>query len=224
MKQRTLYSLLIPVVIVLAIGAYWILTNQEDSSAQEEEFDASRIDFLSQNDYLSGFDRYEGYGFSIDYPSDMSIELFGIGAGEANESMGRVEGTLISQSVELISVSWVKQQSLPSSYENTLEGVFDYAFTVLEEEFQTSDREEIQTGSMDGHDMMYQTCITYSDPNRARARGYPLLSIMGAWYCEEAGQYLVLMVCHMPRVSQPNVLSEELESMWQEYLDSLVCH
>ena len=215
MKQRTFVFILIPVVIVLSIGALWILKNQADSSEPAP---------ANQNDIPIGFNRFEGYSFSIDYPSDMIIELFGMGTGEANESMGRVEGTQIGQSVELIAVSWVTQQSLPSRYENTLEGVFDYVFTVTEEEFQTSDREEIQTGSKDGHDMIYQTFIIYSDPNRARARGYPLLSIHGAWYCEEAEKYLVLGVYHMPAISQPNVLSEEVESIWQGYLDSLVCH
>ncbi len=224
MKQRTLYSILIPVALVLAIGAYWILTNQADSSAQEKEFDASRIDFLPQNDSLSGFDRYEGYGFSIDYPSDMSIEVLGVGAGSANESMGQVEGMLIGKSVELIAIWWVTQQSLPSHVENTPEAVLDYHFILFEESFLTSDQGEIQTGSKDGHDMVYQTFITYSDTTRSRKRGYPLRSIYGAWYCEEAGKYLLLYVAHMPEVSQPNVLSEELESMWQGYLDSFVCH
>lgn len=213
MKQRTFVFILIPVVIVLSIGALWILKKQADSS-----------ETANQNDPPTGFNSFEDYGFSIDYPSDMSIEVRGIGTGEANESIRSVEGTLIGQGIELVGVTWVKQESLPSNYENTLEGVLEFTSTLLEEEFQTSDRGETQTGSKDGHDMISQTFITYTDPNRARARGWPLASIVGVWYCEEAGQYLALAVYHLPSLSQPNVLSEEVESMWQEYLDSLVCH
>ena len=216
MNQRTFVFILIPVVLVLSIGALWILKNQADSSEPAP---------VNGNDSpIEGMDRFEGYGFSIDYPSDMSIEVLGVRTGEANESMGSVEGTLIGQGVEIFVVTWVKQESLPSSYENTLEGVLDFTFAGIEEEFQTSDRGEIQTGSKDGHDMIYQTFISYADPTRSRVRGYPLSSIWGAWYCEEAGQYLLLCTAHMPSIYQPNVLSEEVESMWQEYLDSLICH
>ena len=81
MKQRTFVFILIPVVIVLSIGALWILKNQADSSEPAP---------ANQNDIPIGFNRFEGYSFSIDYPSDMIIELFGMGTGEANESMGRV--------------------------------------------------------------------------------------------------------------------------------------
>ena len=211
MKQRTFVFILIPVVLVLSIGALWILKNQADSPEPAP--------VNGDDSPIEGIDRFEGYGFSIDYPSDMSIEVI-----SANESMGQVEGMLIGKSVELIAISWVTQQSLPSHVEKTPEAVLDYHFILFEESFLTSDQGEIQTGSKDGHDMVYQTFITYSDTTRSRKRGYPLLSTFGVWYCEETGKYLWLYVAHMPEVSQPNVLSEELESMWQGYLDSLVCH
>jgi hypothetical protein len=173
--------------------------------------------WMNRNNPPLGFNRYEGYGFSIDYRNYMSFEITGVGAGSATESIGSVEGALERESVEQFGVIWVTQQSLPSHLENTPEGALDYVFDMVGTSgTQISDRGEMQTGSKDGHDMAYQTFDVDSGP--------PVRGIVGAWYCDEVGKYLMLYVIHVPDVAQPLVLSQDVEGIWLGYLDSLVCH
>jgi hypothetical protein len=199
--------------------------------------------WMNRNNPPLGFNRYEGYGFSIDYRNYMSFEITGVGAGSATESIGSVEGALERESVEQFGVIWVTQQSLPSHLENTPEGALDYVFDMVGTSgTQISDRGEMQTGSKDGHDMAYQTFDVDSGPPVRGMQtgskdghdmayqtfdvdsGPPVRGIVGAWYCDEVGKYLMLYVIHVPDVAQPLVLSQDVEGIWLGYLDSLVCH
>ncbi len=163
-----------------------------------------------------GYNKYEGYGFSIDYRGDMRFEVTGLGEGTATESMGAVEGALEGESIEQFGVIWVSQQSLPPHLEDTSEEALGYVFALIEMSgTQISERGEMKTKLKDGHDMAYQTFNVDS--------GSTIRGIVGAWYCDEAGKYLMLYVIHLPDVAQPHVLSQEVEGKWLGYLDSLVC-
>jgi hypothetical protein len=173
--------------------------------------------WINRNNPPLGFNRFEGYGFSIDYRRDMYFEVTGLGEGSATESIGTVQGVLEYESLEQFGVMWVSQQNLPSHLEDTPEGALEYVHDLIEMSgTQISERGEMQTGSKDGHDMTYQTFEV--------DLGSPVRGIVGAWYCDEVGKYLMLFLIHMPDVAQPQVLSQEVESKWMGYLDSLICH
>ncbi len=164
-----------------------------------------------------GYERYLGYDFTIDYRSDMYLEEIGLGGGSATESLGYVEGKLERESLEQFGVIWVNERNFPAAIEATPEGALEYVSAVLEMTgTEIVGRGEQLTGIKDGHRMVYQTFDIVESGNTVRA-------IVGAWYCDEAGKFLMLFTIHVPDLSQPEVISLELEPMWREYLDKLVC-
>ncbi len=112
--------------------------------------------WINRNNPPLGFNKFEGYGFSIYYRKDMSFEVIGLGEGSATESIGTVQGVLEYKSLEQFGVMWVSQQNFPSHLEDTPEGALEYVHDIIEmSDTQISERGEMQTGSKDGHDMTY---------------------------------------------------------------------
>jgi hypothetical protein len=174
--------------------------------------------WLHKGDPLLGYARYSGHGFSIDYRLDMRFEELGLVGGSATESIGMIEGRLEGKGLEQFGVIWMTSEKLPSQINTTPEGALEYVFALIGMAgTQISNKGEVMVNSIDDHDVSSQTFDVLDSDITVRGK-------VGAWYCEEAGKFLLLYVIHVPDFSQPEVLSVEIESMWQSHLNSLVCH
>jgi len=165
-----------------------------------------------------GYERYSGHGFSIEYRKDMWTTTNGLGGGPATDEAGSFQGTLQVDSLEQFGVIWLAPDSLPTHMQGLgLEGALDYIFALIEMTGTPfAGKGELKTSSKDSHEMLYQYFnITES--------GIIIPGIIGAWYCED-DRILMLYLIHVPDINQPDVLSQELETRWQVYLDSLDCH
>jgi hypothetical protein len=174
--------------------------------------------WLHRGDPLLGYSRYTGHGFSIDYRHDMRFEELGLGGGSTTESMGMVEGRLEGKGLEQFGVIWMTSETLPPHISTTPEGTLEYVFAVVGMAgTQISNKGEVMVTNIDGHEVAYQTFDVLDSDITVRGK-------IGAWYCEGARKFLMLFVIHVPDFSQPEVLSMDLESMWQGYLNSLICY
>ena len=166
-----------------------------------------------------GYERYSGYGFSIEYRRDMFVSTLGIGGGPATDKMGNFQGTLQHESIEQFGVIWITPDMIPSNVASRdSEAALDYIYALIEMTGTLfAGRGELKTSAKDGHKMLYQYFnITES--------GIIIPGIIGAWYCDEDDRILMLYLIHVPDLNQPHVLSQDLEQKWQVYLDSLECH
>lgn len=174
--------------------------------------------WIHRGDPLLGYTSYNGHGFSIDYRHDMRFEELGLGGGSATESIGMVEGRLEGKGLEQFGVIWMTSEKLPSHISSTPEGALEYIFAVIGMAgTQISNKGEVVVMSIDGREVSSQTFDVLDSDITVRGK-------VGAWYCEGAGKFLILYVIHIPDFSQPEVLSMDVESMWQSYLNSLVCY
>ena len=174
--------------------------------------------WLHRGDPLLGYSRYTGHGFSIDYRHDMRFEELGLGGVSATESMGMVEGRLEGKGLEQFGVIWMTSEKLPPHISTTPEGTLEYVFAVVGMAgTQISNKGEVMVTNIDGREVVYQTFDVLDSDITVRGK-------IGAWYCEGAEKFLMLFVIHVPDFSQPEVLSMDLESMWQGYLNSLKCY
>jgi hypothetical protein len=55
-------------------------------------------------------------------------------------------------------------------------------------------------------------------------QGFAIPGIMGSWYCEEAGKYLLFYALYLPDIENPTVDPQVLEQKWIGFLDLLNCH
>jgi hypothetical protein len=76
---------------------------------------------------------------------------------------------------------------------------------------------ELMPMAKDGHDMVYQTFTLVESE-------YNIPAIIGSWYCEESGKFLMLYLVYVPDVSQPETISPKMESVWLGYLECLTYH
>ena len=56
------------------------------------------------------------------------------------------------------------------------------------------------------------------------SRGFTIPAIIGAWYCEETGRFLIFYLNYVPDYENIEVPYQSLEQMWLDYLDGLSCH
>ena len=174
--------------------------------------------WLHRGDPVLGYSRYAGHGFSIDYRHDMRFEELGLEGGSATESMGIVEGRLEGKGLEQFGVIWMTSEKLPSHISTTPEGALEYIFAVVARAgTQISNKGELMVTNIEGREVAYQTFDVLDSDITVRGK-------IGAWYCEGAEKFLMLYMIHLPDFSQPEVLSIDVELIWQGYLDSLVCY
>jgi hypothetical protein len=165
-----------------------------------------------------GYARFEGYGFSIDYRREMYFMESGIGGGSAFDNSGSIQGTLSADSLEQFGVIWLARKGLPSHVAPTPEGALDQVFAIIGMgDTQIPERGELRILVKDDREVVYQTFSVLDS-------GITIPGIIGAWYCEEAGKFLILYLIHVPDINQPEILSQELEQKWLSYLDSIKCH
>ena len=166
-----------------------------------------------------GYERYSGYGFSIEYRKDMFVSTAGLGGGPVSNKSGSLEGRLESAGLEQFGVIWLTSDAFPSHVPTSdPEAALDYIFALVElGGTQIACRGELRTSNKDDHEMLFQY-FNITEPRII------IPGIIGAWYCDEDDRILMLYLVYVPDLNQPDVLSKDLEQRWQHYLDSLVCH
>lgn len=154
------------------------------------------------------YETYSKYGFSFEYPTDMTMSEQGLLENTATDSSGIVVGELNNDELEIIFASWLNTVTAPD-LEVSLEG----AFAGMAQSEGTIDRSNLERGELveatkAGHAMIYQYyTVTIGEE--------ALHGIYGVWYCETNQRFYQLnLMC----------TEEDTLPIYQRYLDSLVCH
>jgi hypothetical protein len=172
--------------------------------------------WLHRGDPPVGYARYAGFGFTLDYSLQMTLQVSGNDDWEPTESGGTAQVSLQGNSVEQYGVIWATPESLPSHLSG-LEGSLDYTFGLVGMDGATiSDRGAYSFMTHNGHEMIYQTFSVIE-------QGFAIPGIMGAMYCEDAGKYIQFYLVYLPDPENPTVDPQELEQRWLGYLDQLTC-
>jgi len=165
-----------------------------------------------------GYARYTGFGFSIDYSRRMAMwESDLVGSGPPNDSGGVVQWARQDTELEQFGVFWIKPEGIASSFEKTPAGAIEQILGFSEMlGTNIGERGEMRTMTKDSHEVFYQT-FTVEEP------GVVIPGMMGAWYCEASGTYIILYAVHVPDINYPEILSQEVETIWLGYLAALAC-
>jgi hypothetical protein len=166
-----------------------------------------------------GYARYTGYGFSIDYSQRMTVGESDLGGyGTPTDSVGIMQGSKQDTELEQFGVIWIRPEGLSSNVDKTPAGALDHLFGFIGiSGTQIGLRGDLETMANDGQEVVYQAFTV-------EEQGVSIPGIIGAWYCEEAGRFLMLYAIHVPDVYHPEIVSQEVEAIWLGYLDSITCH
>jgi len=174
---------------------------------------------LSRDSPAVGYNRYTGYGFSIDYSQRMTLREIDIeGNASPTDAIGMVQWTRQEMELEQFSVIWVSPEFFSLETDINPKRVLDEFFFLIETSGAVlDDRGELKTVTHNGHDVFYQK-FTLVDSN------IDISSLIGSWYCENNGKFFILNAIHVPDLANPEVISQSVESNWFGYLDTLSCH
>lgn len=174
---------------------------------------------LSRDSPAVGYNRYTGYGFSIDYSQRMTLREVDLeGSGPPTDESGIVQWTRQEMELEQFSVIWISPEIFSLETDINPETVLDEFFFLIETSGTViGDRGEFRTTTHDGHDVVYQK-FTLVDS------GIGISSLIGSWYCENNEKFFILNAIHVPDIENPEVMSQRVESNWLEYLDTLSCN
>lgn len=166
-----------------------------------------------------GYARYTGFGFSIEYSQRMTVGEGDLGGyGPPTDSAGMMQGSRQDTELEQFGVIWMRPEGLSTNVDKTPAGALDQIFGFIGMGgTRIGVRGGLEAMTKDGHEVVYQSFTVEES-------GFSIPGIIGAWYCEGSGKYLMLYVVHVPDVTRPEVVSQELESIWLGYLDALTCH
>ncbi len=162
-----------------------------------------------------GYGRYTDFGFTLDYSLQKTFSVAGFG-WEPTESGGSVQVALQGMGLDQYGVIWSTPESMPTPM-RSLGGSLDNIFGIIGMDGTIiKDRGTHMPMTKDGHEMIYQTF-------NLMEQGFAVPGIIGTWYCEEAGKYLLLYLVYLPDPANPTVDPQELEQKWLGYLDQVSC-
>ncbi len=166
-----------------------------------------------------GYARYTGYGFTIDYSQRMTVGESDLGGyGPPTDSAGIVQWRRQDTELEQFGVIWMRPEGLSTNVDKTPAGALDQLFGyIVMGGTMIGVSGGLETMTKDGHEGVHRRFTVEES-------GFSIPGIIGAWYCEESGKYLMLYLIHVPDVTRPEVVSQELESIWLGYLDVMTCH
>jgi hypothetical protein len=163
-----------------------------------------------------GYSRYEGFGISFEYSLQGRLQVAGFG-WEPTESGGMVQVSLPSNGIEQYGAIWAAPESMPVEMRSP-KGALDYISGLIAMDGTTiTNLGLLLTMTKDGHEMVYNTFFLME-------QGFAIPGIMGSWYCEEAGKYLLFYTIYLPDLENPTVDPQVLEKKWIGYLDLVQCH
>ena len=165
-----------------------------------------------------GYSRYNGFGFSIDYSQRMTMREGDLGGyGPPTDSAGTVSWSRQDKELEQFGVFWIKAESLSTNMDRTPAGALDQLFGYIGiSGTMIGERGEMETMTKDGHEVVYQTFTVEES-------GISIPGMIGAWYCEASGKYLMLYAVHVPDIYHPEIISQWVENIWLGHLATLTC-
>ena len=173
--------------------------------------------WIHRGDPAIGFNRYDKYGISFDYDPWTIIREsdFGGGSPPSNDG-GSVTAVYQSdRALKQFGVYWMKPDLMPPFYSGSPESAIDFLLgSAGLMGTQIVDRGEYSTTTKDGHEVRYQTFgISES--------GIAIPSVIGAWYNEEQGRYLLFYLAEIPDFENVEAPNEGLIETWAEILGSI---
>jgi hypothetical protein len=165
-----------------------------------------------------GYSRYTGFGFSIDYSQRMTMREGDLGGyGPPTDSTGTVSWSRQDKELEQFGVFWIKPEMVSTSMDRTPAGALDQLFGyIVMSGTVIGERGEMETMTKDSHEVVYQTFTVEES-------GISIPGMVGAWYCEASGKYLILYAIHVPDIHHPEIISQEVETIWLGHLAALTC-
>lgn len=176
--------------------------------------------WIHRGDPPLGYTRYTGHGISFDYIVKMNLMESDLsGFSSATDSGGTVQVSYQgSDRLEQYGVMWVEPKSMPSHMARTPEAALDFLFEIVGiSGSRITDRNEYKTTATDGHEVIYQTFGVSENE-------YNIPAIIGAWYCEETGRFLMFYQIYVEDFENPEVPYQGLEQIWLDRLDGITCH
>jgi len=149
------------------------------------------------------YETYSKYGFSIEYPKDMTITEEGVVDAEANDNSGQTMGESFGP-YKAFAVTWVKSSTplTRGDLEDALEEIF-------ESDPNLEKTETIVETTKSGHEMIYQR-YTYTEDWQKT------YGIFGVWYCDIDKKFYCL--------GNEQTTEHDALQIFEQYLDSFVCH
>ena len=173
--------------------------------------------WIHRGDPAIGFNRYDKFGISFDYDAWTTIRESDFGGGSPPSDAGGSITAVHQSNVALkqFGVFWMKPEFMPSFYSGSAEGAIDFLLgSAGLMGTQIVDRGEYSTTTKDGHEVCYQTFgISES--------GITIPAVMGAWYNEEQGRYLLFYLAHIPDFENIEAPNEGLVETWADILGSI---
>ena len=171
--------------------------------------------WLHRGDPPVGYGRYTGFGFTLEYSLQKTINVAGVG-WEPTESGGTVTVALQGMGLDQYGVIWNTPESMPTTM-RSLEGSLEYIFgLIMIDGTVITNIGPHMSMTKDGHDMIYRTWSLMES-------GFAIPGIIGSWYCEDAGKYIQFYLLYLPDPANPTVDPQELEQKWLGYLDQVTC-
>ena len=173
--------------------------------------------WIHRGDPAIGFNRYDNFGISFDYDAWTTVGEASFGGGSQPSDAGGSVTAVHQSNVALkqFGVFWMKPDLMPSFYSGSPEGALDFLLgSAGLMGTQIVDRSEYSTTTKDGHEVRYQTFgISES--------GITIPSVIGAWYNEEQGKYLLFYLAHIPDFENIEAPNKGLIKTWADILGSI---
>lgn len=173
--------------------------------------------WIHRGDPAIGFNRYDKFGISFDYDAWTNIREneFG-GGGPPSEAGGSVTASYQSnEALKQYGIIWIKRDIMPPFYSGSPEGAVDFLLgSAGLMGTQIVDRGEYSTTTKDGHEVRYQRFGISEN-------GITIPSVIGAWYNEEQGRYLLFYLAHIPDFEDIEAPNESLVDTWADILGSI---
>ena len=164
-----------------------------------------------------GFNRYHNYGIMFDYDAWTFVgEADFSGVNPPSNDMGSVTAVLQSNEVlKQYGIFWTRTEYMPTFYSGSPEGALDFLLgTAGLMGTQIVERGEYSTTNKDGYEVVYQTFGIAES-------GITIPAVIGAWYNDEQGRYLMFYLAHVPDFENIEAPNEELVEMWADTLESM---
>lgn len=155
------------------------------------------------------YDTFSKYGFSFEYPKEMSLSEQPSMGTIVDENSGIVLGEKENKELELVTVGW-QGIAEPVDIESSLIGSVAGGLAALEagEGVEEVVRGEQLEATKSGHQLLYQSFTV-------RGGGEVMRGVVSAWYCDESNRLFNLITLYS---------GEDALALFQTYLDSFVCH
>lgn len=205
----------IPIIMFLLfgfmVGSVQYAFYEYPDEYEVPEFEYERIkgpSFHTPIPAIPAYYNYEGYDFSFEYPSDMDISEEGYLSEKADENSGGVEVTN-DKGTKTIYITWLTttEPELLYPLKDTLKETMDESMKL--EGVSNVKVEEIKTRKINKHQGVYAP-LSYG------YYGLPSYDIYCMWYCDQSQRLYYIGI--------DTYSSEETKELFNEVVDSFVCH